>query len=140
MKTLSFIFLALIALSLGPATALGNGTDQESSGKTFVVKSPEGKYLGTASKALENQFGFTDFLIVSLDGEKFHRHEVVVPFNSVRVGDDGDSLILNLSEQDLTQAPEFRQTETENLEYWKGIYNFYGMTSPWSEKGKEGNE
>ncbi len=117
---------------------MGNGTDQESSAKTFVVKDLEGNYLGTASKVLENQFGFADFVIVSLDAEKFHRNEVVVPLSAIVVGDDGSSLILNLSGQALTQAPEFKEMEMENLEYWKSIYNFYGMTSPWSEKKEEG--
>lgn len=140
MKTLSVIFLALIALSFGPVSALGNGTDQESSGKTFVVKDPEGNYLGTASKALENRFGIADFVIVSLDAEKFHRNEIVVPFSAILMGDDGSSIILNLGEQVLTQAPEFKHLEMENLEYWKRIYNFYGMTPPWPEKGEEGNE
>lgn len=134
MKTLIVVFLALMALGFGSANALVSGTD---TAKTYVVKDPEGNYVGTASKALENQFGFMDFLIVSLDGEKFHRNEVVVPLSSIRIGDDGTSLILNLNEQDLIQAPEFKQMEMENLEYWKSIYNFYGMTSPWPEKQGE---
>lgn len=125
MKTLYVIFLALIALSLGPVGALGNLTDEESSGITLAVTSPEGKYLGTGSKGSVNQFGFADFAIVSPDTEK-------VPFSSDSQ-EKWNSAVLQLSERFLTHAPGFYRLDMNNLEYLKSVYNFYSLTPSWSE-------
>ncbi len=132
MKTFFVIFLALIALSLalialslGPAGALGNVTDQESSGITLAVTSLEGNYLGTGSKGSVNQFGFADFAIVSPDTEK-------VPFSSDSQ-EKWNSAVLQLSERFLTHAPGIHLLDKNNLEYLKSAYNFYSLTPSWSE-------
>lgn len=127
--------LSLAALSVVvPDNLPANGPDNETRGKTFLVKDPQGRVLGTASQVLENSLGNPDFVIVSLDREKFHRSEILVPFSSIS-RDTARSIVVNLPPDVLAQAPAFKSSVLDDVRSLDNIYEFYGMTPPWSEEG-----
>ncbi len=86
-----------------------------------AVKNPEGEYLGTAKDM--NYSGTVAFIIISVgeNGEK----DVAVPLGVFSYDQEKKVLILKMSKEQISAAPEFNV---------KGVYEFFGMALPWTDE------
>jgi hypothetical protein len=136
--SISILMLILIGLGSAPQ-ALANGAGQEDRGKTYLVKSLEGEYLGTAKKVLVNPSDQADFVIVSLEQGEYGTKEIIVPFSAISFADE-NSIILDLEKEVLAEAPVFSRPGLTDPDFFEGVYRFYGMTPPWTGGKGEGQE
>jgi hypothetical protein len=123
----------LIFLSFGfIAYAAG---DQE---EGLAVKNWKGAYVGSVRHVLTDpSTGNVIFLILSLGkgGEK----EIVVPVRSFSSYDhENGFLVLNVSKEILTAAPEFHVSDLKDPAFMERVYQFFGLAPSWKDGTTEG--
>ncbi len=135
MKKFAVLLAALLLMTFGlNAYALTDNAKQ----KTLAVKNPEGDNVGMISNILADPIGNIAFVVLSLTKEKGGR-DIVVPLGSFSKN-EGEELVLNLSESELASAPEFDISSLDDPAYAQKIYRFYGMMPSWSEGTAEEGE
>lgn len=123
----------VIFLSFG-AIAYAAGNQEEG----LAVKNWKGEYVGSVRHVLtDSSSGNIVFAILSLGkgGEK----EIVVPVNSFSSYDyENGFLVLNVSKEILTGAPEFHVSDLKDPAFTERIYRFFGLAPSWRDGTTEG--
>ncbi len=133
----SFIWIAALFLLMVSSGAHAITPKSSLDQQAMVVKNSSGEEVGTISKALEDPNGDIAFVIVSLNNEHAGKKDIVVPVSALS-SDGSQGLILDMTDQQLAAAPEFRASDLQNPGYADRLYRFYGQTPPWSEGDTEG--
>lgn len=99
--------------------------------KNLAIKNPKGDYIGTVNKMLLDPLGNIAFVTLSLSEEKGGK-EIIVPLPLLSANEKRE-IVLNLSEKEIAEAPEFDRSRLSDATYGESVYRHYGMTPPWSE-------
>ena len=106
--------------------------------EAMAIKNPNGDYVGAVNRILVDALGNIAFVTLSLSQEKGGK-EIIVPLFLFSENEKRET-VLDLTEKDIAEAPEFDQSRLDDAAYGESIYRHYGMTPPWSEGTTEGGE
>ncbi len=133
-RVLALLTVAVL-LSFGTVAYAAGGTGNQK--ETLEVNNWKGKHLGIVKYVLVNpSTGNVAFVILYLD--KKAKKEIAVPSAAFSSYDwENGILILNVSEKELTSAPEFHDFDLNNPGFAEGVYRFFGLAPPWTEETEE---
>lgn len=137
MRKLWALVMTVIFISFASiAFAADHGAKSAKQEEALVVKNWKGEYIGSVQHVLSNSStGSIIFAILSLDKEK---KEIVIPLRSFSSYDQENGiLILNVSKEILTAAPEFHVSDLKDPAFAEKIYRFFGEAPPWTDKPQE---
>ena len=124
-----FLCLFSVVYALGAETRI--------QGEGLTVQNWKGEYIGSVRHVLtDSSSGNIVFVILSLGkgGEK----EIVVPVNSFSSYDyENGFLVLNVSKEILTAAPQFRASDLGDPTFPERVYQFYGLAPSWKDGATE---
>ncbi len=116
--------------------------ETEQKGGVIAVKNLNGELVGIVSNALVDSSGNIAFIIVRIKGlvAKGER-QIVVPAGIFAYDARSNTLLLNMSKEQLALSPEFKESDMNDPGYLGEVYRYYGLVPPWSdtptERGKE---
>ncbi len=125
MTTVMLISVALLAYGAGTA-------DQQ---EALMVQNWKGEYVGTVTNALIDPSGHIRFVIVSI-GERMGKKEIAVPMACFSANSQR-KLLLNVSKEKLTEAPEFDVSDLTDPAFTEKVYRFFGLTPSWTEEAPQ---
>lgn len=134
MRKLVALAIFAILLSFG-AIAYAAGNQEEG----LAVKNWKGEHVGSVKHVLtDSSSGNIVFVILSLGEEG--KKEIVVPVRSFSSYDyENGFLVLNVSKEILTAAPEFNVSDLKDPAFVERVYRFFGLAPSWKD-GTTGGE
>jgi hypothetical protein len=130
-----FLALAAVLIFLSFGSIAYAAGDQE---EGLAVKNWKGDYVGSVRHVLTDpSSGNIIFLILSLG--KGEEKEIVVPVRSFSSYDyENGFLVLNVSKEILTEAPEFHVSDLKDPAFMERVYRFFGLVPSWKDGTTEG--
>ena len=131
----SLVLTTLVILLSFASIAYAAGDKEEG----LAVKNWKGEYIGSVKHVLtDSSSGNIVFVILSLGEEG--KKEIVVPLNSFSSYDyENGFLLLNVSKEILTAAPEFHISDLKDPAFTERIFRFFGLAPSWKD-GTTGGE
>lgn len=101
--------------------------------QAMVVKTSEGETVATVTNALIDYSGHVAFLILSM-GSGQALKSVAVPVVAFSYDQGDASLVLKVSKDELTSAPEFKNSDLDDPSFAERVYRYFGQMPPWDEE------
>jgi len=130
-----FLVLATLAILLSLGTLAYAAGDQA---EGLAVKNWKGEYIGSVKHVLsDSSNGNIVFVILSLGEEG--KKEIAVPVRSFSSYDyENGFLVLNVSKEILTAAPEFHVSDLKDPAFVERVYRFFGLAPSWKDGTADG--
>ena len=139
MKTLLAAVTAVVLISVVPNLyALTDKAKIENEQETIVISNSNGEYVGTLTTALVDSAGDIRFIVLSIgkEGERGKKN-IAVPLGIFSYDRQKNLLILDVSMEKLSAAPEFKDSDLRDPGFIERTYRFYGLMSSWTTEGEE---
>jgi len=139
MRKLAVLVMAVTLISLASiAHAIDHRAEPNQEG-ALMVKNWKGEYIGSVQHILvDSSTGNIAFIILSVGKEK---REIAIPLRAFSSYDqENGNLILNVSKEILTSAPEFHISDLKDPEFPERVYRFFGEAPPWTDGAAEGEK
>ncbi len=131
------LVLAMAVILIGFASsafAIVGQSGNENQQQTMVVKNASGESVGTVTNALVDGAGNIAFIIVAIDDGTGQGHkEIAVPTSIFSYDHENETLILNMTKEELSDAPEFNASQLSDPSYAMGLYQHYGLAPSFTE-------
>ena len=148
MKKVVVITLVLAVISLGVTVFAQQGSDRATQGQKSSaaqgqgsiqsqdtsrwvgkeVKGSDGEDIGRIRDIVSDNQGQARFAVLSVKGK-----HIAIPTEALSPGADGKKLTINMSKDQLKNAPEFTQNNLDAPSYKAQLYSFYGVQPSWSD-------
>jgi hypothetical protein len=148
MKKLMFILVAMAFIAFGyTAGAYAAGMDKstgEDTGDVSAwigkdVKNPEGEDLGKIDEFVRDEGGEVSLAIISHGGFLgMGDKKVAVPYNALSFNEGEDHAILDVTEEQLANAPAIGENEDPaDREFAEEVHRYFGERPRWSYEESE---
>jgi hypothetical protein len=119
------------AQTQGPASAQPQGIQSQDveKWKGKEVKALNDEKLGRIKNFVTENQAQGQFAVISVSGR-----ELAVPIEALSPSRDGKYLTLNMTKDQMKDAPKFSQENLANRSYTAEVYRFYGIQPRWSDQ------
>ncbi len=116
------------------AHALAPGTAAQNANESLMVKDSNGDYIGTVSNALQDQSGNILFVVLSLGETPGNVDKMIaVPLTAFSYDHESGSLVVSISKEQLTSAPEFNASALDDPQFAERVFRYFGEAPAWTE-------
>ena len=133
------VLTAVVLMSVFSNTyALTDKTGTENQQETIVIYTSKGEYVGALTSVLVDSAGDIGFIVLSIGGEEEPgRKQIAVPLGTLSYDRLRGLLILDVSMEKLSAAPEFKTSELTDPTFSGRIYRYFGLMPFWTTEGEE---
>jgi hypothetical protein len=139
MKKLFAVVTAVVLMTaISSLYALADQANPENRQETIVINNSKGEYVGTLTNVLVDSAGNIGFIVLSIDKEGgLGEKEIAVPLDTFSYDRQKKLLLLDISMEKLSTAPEFKTSDLNDPDFPERIYRFFGLMPFWTTEGEE---
>jgi hypothetical protein len=125
----------VILVSFGSlAHAFEPGAATQDQKESLIVRDSRGAFVGTVANALQDQSGKILFVVLSLGEVPGQVSKIVaVPLKDFTYDYKNASLVVNISKEHLSAAPEFDASALDDPQFAERVYQYFGESPAWTE-------